>query len=537
MKQFFKSIGAVSVFALLLAHAVTEAQVPAPVRGGPLEIQNNLSEIQRNGTDAQAAARSNLGITGSGGGGSDAASLVGPGLSIYQSTALTTINPLVVVASTTYTITTANAAQEINFNSAAPVAVTLPAASTVGFTAGFAFGVQNEGAGDVTITPVSGTIGGLSSLRVVQQSGCEINSDGANWRLGPSCTAILPGAFGPNAGITQLTGDILAGPGAGLQAATVHSIGGVIPGTIVGANAGASGHAVGLLDQAKVDSGANTYSAVQTFQSGISINTGFPTTPAIFATGATGTGLRFSNSFIGFPVGGVDRACAQSNSFVAGICGSLIATNGGFFPPLEAVNNTNHTESNAVASVAFPGTTSAQGAGFICARAASAVIGTLTAVQAGNLLCHQYMEGTDGTAFFIAADVETDVDAAVTAGAIPGRMITKTANSVGVLVEASRVDSRQHQSYNTGNLPVVSSCGAGSAIEAHSSDTSGMVTVGTSAASCTVTFALAFLTYNHCRVTPHSTTAAFGYTYTKSAIVVSATVLDSIVFDWNCDGQ
>lgn len=463
---------------------------------------------------------------------------VGPGLTLTgDGSQIGTINPLVSITASTFPVTVANGAQILLFNNASGVAVSLPAASSPGFTAGFSFGVQNEGAGTVTITPAAGTIGGLASLPVVQQAGCEISSDGANWRIGPSCTAVLPGAFGPNAGITQLTGDVVAGPGAGLQTTLVQTIGGVTPGTIISANQGSSGHVMGFLDLAKTDSGANTYSALQTFQGNISINTGFAATPALFATGSTGTGIRFSNSFVGFPVGGVDRGCASPNAWVAGPCGSQTAVNGGFFPPLQAVNNTNHTESNSVASIAFPGVTAPQGAGFICARSASATIGAHVAVASGNLLCHQYGEGSDGTAFFIASDIETDVDGTVSAGVVPGRIIIKTANSAGALVEAARVDSRQHLSFNTGNAPAVTPCGSGPVVDTHASDTSGTVTVGLSATSCVVTFAAAFLTYNHCRVTPHSTTAAFGYTYTKAAITVSATVLDSVVFDWDCDGQ
>lgn len=69
MRRFLKAIGSVSLSALLIAHTTPVlAQVPAPVREGPLQIQNNLNEIQQNGTTAQATARSNLGITGTGGG-------------------------------------------------------------------------------------------------------------------------------------------------------------------------------------------------------------------------------------------------------------------------------------------------------------------------------------------------------------------------------------------------------------------------------------------------------------------------------------
>lgn len=94
-----------------------------------------------------------------------------------------------------------------------------------------------------------------------------------------------------------------------------------------------------------------------------------------------------------------------------------------------------------------------------------------------------------------------------------------------------------HISY-TGNAPTVSACGTGPAIDAHATDGTGTVTVGTiAAASCTVTFNLPYSTWNHCRVTSQSTIASFAYSYTLSVITVTGTSLVGDKFDYDCDGS
>lgn len=91
----------------------------------------------------------------------------------------------------------------------------------------------------------------------------------------------------------------------------------------------------------------------------------------------------------------------------------------------------------------------------------------------------------------------------------------------------------------SGTGPTVSACGGGApAADTHATSTSGSVTVGTGAvSSCTVTFAIAYVTWNHCAVNPHQSIAAFAYSYTLSAITVTATSLTSDVFDYRCDGS
>lgn len=85
--------------------------------------------------------------------------------------------------------------------------------------------------------------------------------------------------------------------------------------------------------------------------------------------------------------------------------------------------------------------------------------------------------------------------------------------------------------------PAVTSCGTSPTIDAHANNRSGTVTIGTAApASCTVTFAgTGYATWNHCRVTPETTLAAFGYSYTKTVLTITGTALSGSV-DYDCDG-
>lgn len=82
---------------------------------------------------------------------------------------------------TSYTVVTADVTKLITFSNVSAVAVTLPAGSTDGFGVGTIFALKNIGPGNVTITPVSGTIDGNSAVLLVTGAGIEIRSDGSNY--------------------------------------------------------------------------------------------------------------------------------------------------------------------------------------------------------------------------------------------------------------------------------------------------------------------------------------------------------------------
>lgn len=85
------------------------------------------------------------------------------------------------VAGTTDTITAADYGQVILYNSASPVAVTLPQAT--GSFATFNFYAINLGAGTVTITPSVGTINGASNFAIASGYSVWNVSDGTNWQV------------------------------------------------------------------------------------------------------------------------------------------------------------------------------------------------------------------------------------------------------------------------------------------------------------------------------------------------------------------
>ena len=92
---------------------------------------------------------------------------------------------------------------------------------------------------------------------------------------------------------------------------------------------------------------------------------------------------------------------------------------------------------------------------------------------------------------------------------------------------------------NSTAAPAVSACGTTPSIDSKANNKSGTVTVGSGVvASCTVTLAgTGYSTWNHCRVTPQTASlAAFGYSYTKTVLTITATSLTSAKFDYDCDG-
>ena len=87
--------------------------------------------------------------------------------------------------------------------------------------------------------------------------------------------------------------------------------------------------------------------------------------------------------------------------------------------------------------------------------------------------------------------------------------------------------------------PTVSSCGTSPSIDSGASNRSGTVTVGSgTVSSCTVTFVSSgFTNVVHCRITPQTASlAVFGYSYTKTAVTVTATSLTGAKFDYDCNG-
>ena len=92
---------------------------------------------------------------------------------------------------TTYTVLTTDAGKLLTFSNSGAIAVTLPVATSAGFTAGFSFDVEDLGLGSVTITPTTSTINGVATLVVATNLGCTITSDGTNYQVS-ACSAVAP---------------------------------------------------------------------------------------------------------------------------------------------------------------------------------------------------------------------------------------------------------------------------------------------------------------------------------------------------------
>jgi hypothetical protein len=82
---------------------------------------------------------------------------------------------------TTYPIVAADRHKLITLTNASAIAVSLPQAGTTGFANGYRVKIVNLGAGVVTITPATSTIGGASTLVLTTGQSVEILSDETNY--------------------------------------------------------------------------------------------------------------------------------------------------------------------------------------------------------------------------------------------------------------------------------------------------------------------------------------------------------------------
>jgi hypothetical protein len=113
---------------------------------------------------------------------------------------------------TTYTVVSADATKLDTFNNTSAQAVTLPIASTSGFTTGNVYHFKNIGSGVVTITPATSTIDGASTLVLVPNEGVEVWSDSTNYwtsnqfpfagSSSPTCTTGAGAGTGGSVGCT-----------------------------------------------------------------------------------------------------------------------------------------------------------------------------------------------------------------------------------------------------------------------------------------------------------------------------------------------
>ena len=470
---------------------------------------------------------------------SAASTLAGPGLTVNGSGQLQTNAPPTIVATATYTVTAANCGQELHFTNTGTITTTLPAASAAGTTAGCSFYIEGEpGAGLNTVAPTSGTINGAGSILIGPNTGAGITSDGANWRVS-AATALIPGATG--VGINQLTGDVTAGPGNGSQAASVVSYnGGTTFGSAAHVAIGTSGATVPQL------SGANTWSGAQTMAAGLitssvlaqiganlSINAGNATSPSLYFAAFSTTGLSANGSqAVNFISGGASVGCFTNKGLLGAAGCTNVPVDGTHYAHVQGSDTLGY---NALFDT-YATSGSAAGSSVYVARSNSATEFTQGLVTSGQPYGGYYFMGSDGTAFREGAAIGGYAQGTPATGVMPGAAIIQTTNAGGAIVNRLQIDDAGHLSYSP---PVVMSGAvppsptvSGGTLDAFATDSSGTLTA--SSTSGVITFATAYVNYDHCRVSAENGTAPV-YSYTKTALTIATA--SSALYDYTCDGR
>lgn len=164
-----------------------QLNVNATQRGNSSTVQLASGSVV-NGHCAQYDANGNLTDSGAacgGGGSGNLADGLGTGV-IGTSTLSVNIKMAVrAVAITTDTLLPADCGGLVTYSNSGAIATALPQANASGnFIAGCPITVRNYGAGTVTVTPTTSTIGGASTQAITTGHFCQIVSDGTNYQLG-----------------------------------------------------------------------------------------------------------------------------------------------------------------------------------------------------------------------------------------------------------------------------------------------------------------------------------------------------------------
>ena len=181
---------------------------------------------------------------------------------------------------------------------------------------------------------------------------------------------------------------------------------------------------------------ANSFTAAQA----ITIATG--TTVPLKITNA-GTG----NSFVV-----EDEASTDATPFIINAAGQIVT---GHTSTISILNPANNSAGNARMTVAgtssgdmydariiYASTNTTVAAPFsIYGRSNTTTIGSQATTASGDLLGGQSWQGSDGTSIKEAARVSGFVDAAVSTGIVPGRLVFSTASTAGTITERMRINN------------------------------------------------------------------------------------------------
>lgn len=139
---------------------------------------------------------------------------------------------------------------------------------------------------------------------------------------------------------------------------------------------------------------------------------------------------------------------ASNNLLVVGpTLNSRTVTNGGGAPLIEAINNGSSSAINGIADFSYRASATVPAALYL-EHSNSSTLGTQTAVASGDHLGMVDIQGSDGTNFQESSVIRGEVDAAVSGGIVPGRVVILTTNGSGVLTEAVRIDSSQRTTHS-----------------------------------------------------------------------------------------
>lgn len=105
------------------------------------------------------------------------------------------------------------------------------------------------------------------------------------------------------------------------------------------------------------------------------------------------------------------------------------------------------TTGDAIFADRFSG--SAVGAATIALRKARGSSASPTAAQDNDNVAVLSFRGYDGSAYQISSTIVAEVDAAVSSGQVPGRLVFSTASAAGVVTEAARIDRLGNFMVNT----------------------------------------------------------------------------------------
>lgn len=425
------------------------------------------------------------------------------------------------VAGTSYTVLLSDQCKLLAFTNSGSVAVTLPNAAAT-FPVGFRVSMRAQGAGTVTVTPTTSTINAGSTVSAASGFGFDIWTDGVNyWTQGGGA----PGGSGSfntvTFGASSTIGGTLAGGSTAATIAATGASGNLIVGTAdqsggvyLGGGATTVGNAAlqaapgtgTIVNQVVVTPGA-TGTAPSVLAGGSLADAG---EGAVFGTNGTGT-LSFdtSGSTVQFQV--LRTASAVNNLTVTGSTGTGAVTlgtsgTGGTIPIVIAPKSTG--------ILALGGTTVAN----------SAVQITPVASSVDFLAATGSAAGTPGSVSLYAAGTDTNV------------LLNLGPKGSGYLNLASSAGTPAHIVTTQTTPPALTSCGGGSpAITG--SDTAGIVTMGTSATGCVITFNVAYTTAPYCIVNWIATPlASQSWATTNTAITLTQTSASTNKAVYFCSG-